>query len=199
MFIAKLCALGIVGALIGYLTNTIAVKMLFRPLEPIKIPILGFHLQGLIPKRRQEIAQKIGEIVERELISIEEIVDKFLESEGKEELVEKMKVKILTAIESNLPPFAMMFGSKIIEYAEDILDKEMENMVAEAMASITENASLHIKLEEVIEEKINAFELDKIEEITLEIAKKELKHIELLGGVIGFFIGIMQGLIVLNI
>ena len=199
MFFIKLAILGIIGGIIGYLTNTIAVKMIFRPLKPIKIPILGFTLQGLIPKRRLEIAKNIGEVVEKELISIEEIIDKFLESEGKDELVEKMKVKIITAIESNLPPIASMFGSKIIEYANEILDKEMDAMVSEAIENLVEKAHLHVKLETVIEEKINQFELEKIEDIVMQIAKKELRHIEILGGFIGFAIGIFQGLIVLNI
>ena len=42
------------------------------------------------------------------------------------------------------------------------------------------------------EEKINQFELEKIEEIILSVAKSELKHIEVLGGVLGAAIGLFQ-------
>jgi len=72
-------------------------------------------------------------------------------------------------------------------------------MVSEAIENLVEKAHLHVKLETVIEEKINQFELEKIEDIVMQIAKKELRHIEILGGFIGFAIGIFQGLIVLNI
>ncbi|HHT66442.1 MAG TPA: DUF445 family protein, partial [Clostridiales bacterium] len=50
----------IVGALIGWFTNYLAVKMLFRPIRPWRIPLTKIELQGLIPKRREEIAVTIG-------------------------------------------------------------------------------------------------------------------------------------------
>jgi len=49
----------------------------------------------------------------------------------------------------------------------------------------------------MIEEKISLFELEEIEEMILKIAKSELKHIEYLGGVLGFLIGITQGLLLI--
>ena len=55
--------LTIVGALIGWITNILAIKLLFRPLKPIKIPFTPFVILGLIPKRRSELAKVIGEVV----------------------------------------------------------------------------------------------------------------------------------------
>ena len=63
-----------VGALIGWLTNYLAIRLLFRPYNEINLVI--FKLQGLIPKRRHEIAVNIAEVIETELISIREIGDK---------------------------------------------------------------------------------------------------------------------------
>jgi uncharacterized membrane protein YheB (UPF0754 family) len=60
---------------------------------------------------------------------------------------------------------------------------------------IYEKTSNEIKIGEMIEEKINAFDLIKIEEITLKIAQRELKHIEVLGGVLGAIIGLLQGIL----
>ena len=57
-----LWTLPVVGACVGYATNWLAVRMLFRP----RRRTLG--LQGLIPKRRAEIASKIAATVERELV-----------------------------------------------------------------------------------------------------------------------------------
>ena len=64
----------IIGALIGYVTNRIAIKMLFRPRTPQYI--LGIHIPftpGIIPKSRDEIATNIGQMVARELLSPEAI------------------------------------------------------------------------------------------------------------------------------
>ena len=41
--------LTIVGGLIGWITNILAIKLLFRPIKPVKIPILNIEILGLIP------------------------------------------------------------------------------------------------------------------------------------------------------
>ncbi|NPV27094.1 MAG: DUF445 family protein [Firmicutes bacterium] len=51
-------AIPLISALIGWLTNVIAIRLLFRPVEPIKLPLLNYELQGLIPRRQAEIAKK---------------------------------------------------------------------------------------------------------------------------------------------
>ena len=90
------------GAIIGGITNSIAVKMLFRPLNPIKIG--GFTLPftpGVIPKERKRIASKVGEVISEELLneevlrtwllkeeilkSIEKSVDEYLEKQSHNE------------------------------------------------------------------------------------------------------------------
>lgn len=60
----------LVGAVIGYITNWVAIKMLFRPHEEKRI--LGFHIPftpGLIPKERNRIARNLGEVVGGHLLS----------------------------------------------------------------------------------------------------------------------------------
>jgi len=52
----KILLIPIIGFIIGYLTNFLAVKMLFHP----KKKILG--IQGVLPRRREQIAQRIGDV-----------------------------------------------------------------------------------------------------------------------------------------
>jgi uncharacterized membrane protein YheB (UPF0754 family) len=61
-----------VGAVIGFITNAIAIKMLFRPLNPIRI--FGIRLPftpGILPRQRKKLALSIGAMVERELLTAE--------------------------------------------------------------------------------------------------------------------------------
>lgn len=72
----------IVGGLIGYITNGIAIKMLFRPLNPIyifgkKVPFTP----GIIPKERDRIAHSIGQVVGKELINQETLRENLLSQE----------------------------------------------------------------------------------------------------------------------
>ncbi|MGL4874210.1 MAG: DUF445 family protein, partial [Clostridium sp.] len=56
-----------------------------------------------------------------------------------------------------------------------------------------------INIGKIVEEKINALDLEELEKIILEISKKELKHIEILGLVLGALIGLVQGIIIILI
>jgi uncharacterized membrane protein YheB (UPF0754 family) len=71
----------VMGAIIGYVTNAIAIKMLFRPLKEVRV--WGIRLPftpGILPKERHKLALNIGYMVERELFT-PEIVRKRLQSE----------------------------------------------------------------------------------------------------------------------
>ena len=60
----------LLGAIIGYVTNRIAIKMLFRPLNPKRI--LGIRVPltpGVIPRNRFDLARTIGRMVSEQLLS----------------------------------------------------------------------------------------------------------------------------------
>jgi uncharacterized membrane protein YheB (UPF0754 family) len=62
----------LIGAIIGYITNALAIKMLFRPLNEVRL--WGLRLPftpGILPRRRHELADNIGRMVERELLTPE--------------------------------------------------------------------------------------------------------------------------------
>lgn len=87
----------VVGAFIGYITNWLAIKMLFRPYNEkmifgIKIPFTP----GVIPKERNRVAANIGQAVGRHLLTDEVIKQKMLNEKTKEELsnVIKMYLKV---------------------------------------------------------------------------------------------------------
>lgn len=69
----------LVGAIIGYITNSIAIKMLFRPLNPIYL--FGKRLPftpGMIPKEKARIAKTIGQVVGTELLDSESLKKQLL-------------------------------------------------------------------------------------------------------------------------
>ncbi len=68
------------SAAVGYLTNWVAIEMLFKPYEKTRrhlfaLLTLGYWQQGLVPKNKERIAEKIGEIVEQRLLTPETLAD----------------------------------------------------------------------------------------------------------------------------
>ena len=191
--------LAIIGALIGWMTNVLAIKLLFRPLKPVRILGDRIVLQGLIPKRREEIAESIGLTIETELLSVDDIFNKFFEGGNKKEIVDMMRDKLIPIIESKMPPILpKAVKNVILEYVWDIFDKDGEKILDNVMENAANKAREKISISELVTERINAYDLEKIEEMIITIAKNELKHIEYLGGLIGFVIGFVQGVVILN-
>lgn len=193
----NLVLMTVVGGLIGYITNVLAVKMLFRPLKAFRIPIIGWEIQGLIPKRQSEIAKSIGQTVQEELISVEEIIDKLIEDADKSVMIDMAKARILSLAEENMPPMVpSIFRGAIMKYVADAVDQNAENVMNELSEKLIHQATEKIQIADMVAEKIEAFDVMRLEEIIFAISKQELKHIEVLGGVLGVIIGLIQGLIV---
>jgi uncharacterized membrane protein YheB (UPF0754 family) len=198
--IATILFLALIGGIIGWITNVLAIKLIFRPINPIRIPILNIEILGLIPKRRGEIAQNIGEIVQNELISLDEIVDEVLKEEDKDRIVQYIKLKINNVIRDKMPVFIPSTFKELIQgYLDDIVEQEISATVTDLSEELVNRATDRINIQKMIEDKINELDLEKLEDIILSIAKKELKHIEVLGLILGFLIGIIQGLVVMFI
>ncbi|MFZ5352118.1 MAG: DUF445 domain-containing protein [Bacillota bacterium] len=192
----KILIMAFVGGVIGWITNVLAIKMLFRPIKPITVPILRITIQGLIPRRRNEISRSIGEAVENELVNMKEILDKLLTEESKSEVITGIKSKVALALEQKLP--SLIPGSikvKISEYIGEQIEKEGIAILNSTIDDFADKAIDSIKIGKMVEDKIDEFELEKIEEMIIKLSSRELKHIEILGGVLGVIIGLAQGLV----
>jgi len=192
----KILILSVIGSGIGYVTNVIAIKLLFRPVKPVNI--IFFEIQGVIPKRKHEISKSIGDTVENELLDIEEILESFVTESRIEELLNKIKNEIEKTVIKKLSDYPLLLGFKgtIISYINSIMEQEGTDYVHELIKDIASKAEDDIEISKILEDKINSFDLSKVEEIVFDIAKKELRHIEILGAILGFAIGIVQGIIV---
>src|SRR3954470_16802295 len=56
----------------GWFTNWLAVKLLLKPVRPINI--LGLRIQGLLPRRQADLAERISEAIAREFLKEEDIL-----------------------------------------------------------------------------------------------------------------------------
>ena len=190
-----------ISATIGWITNWVAIKMLFRPHKEINFGL--FKIQGLIPKRRAEIGSGIANIIQNELISVKDVISNIDREEFSKRLdssIDKVLEKNLKAkVKEKFPVLQMFFTDRMAkDVSNTIKDIIMENQ--EKIFEIFSNyAEENIDFEVIISDKISNFSLDKLEEIITFLAKKELKHIEVIGAILGMLIGAVQYLITLII
>ena len=85
-------ALPVIAAGIGWITNFLAVKMLFHPKSEVKL--LGLRIQGVFTKRQAALAQKLGDIVSEELFSIKEVTGKIENMATSEDFLKSLSGKV---------------------------------------------------------------------------------------------------------
>lgn len=188
-----LISIPVISALIGWITNFLAIKMIFRPHKPFRF--LGITIQGILPRRKADLAVQIGETVEKELISHNDIKKAIDNPEFHKELsssvVEAIDKVIVNKLGSN-PMLAMFLSGDMVASIKGMLADEVEKEVPGFMEKMFERMEDYIDFKELVSRKVNEFDMDQLEKIVYDIASRELKTIEILGAVLGFFVGLVQ-------
>ena len=193
----QLIVIPLISAFIGWFTNWVAIKMLFHPKEPKRI--LGITFHGIFPKRQKIFAEKLGKMISAEFLSFDDIQQKIANPQNLQKLmpmIEGHVDKFLRDKLSDEMPFLSLFiGNKTIQSLKRIFMQELEILFPQLMTSYAVHLQEELDLEKIVTEKVSAFSSDKLENILYQIMSKEFRFVEILGGVIGFIIGIVQVLI----
>ena len=143
----------LIGAVIGYCTNYIAVKMLFRPRNEIKV--LGHTLPftpGAIPKNKPRLAKAIGEVVETTFFGEETISAQFLSGEAEDNAVAQM-VRGMDRPISDLG--ISVLGSE--EKYEKGLDRLSEILSQQLLQSLRSGETIRMVSDTVIDKLVDQF------------------------------------------
>lgn len=184
----------LIGSLIGWVTNYFAIKMLFRPHNEINI--LGFKIQGLIPKRKHEMAESIAQTIDAELISIKDITGTLDSIEIEDEIDKIVEIvvedKLKKELLAKIPMAAMFINDSIMGKVKAVVKDAIEENKGEFVGIVLKKLEESVDIKAMVIEKMDAFSLEYMEELTFKIAKNELKHIEIVGAVLGGIIGLAQ-------
>ncbi len=193
----KYVLLPIIAGLIGWFTNYIAVLMLFRPRNPIHI--LGFKLQGIFPKRQKYLAEQLGELVAEQLLSSDDIKEKLMGGENLEEIIRLVEYKIddylLNIFPEKYPITSIFFGAKRKAQIKADLLEEVHVAVPELLSEYADKIEAKIDIKDMVREKVEALDPLMLERLLNSILKREFRFIEVIGAILGVFIGIVQVLI----
>jgi uncharacterized membrane protein YheB (UPF0754 family) len=187
----------IISAFIGYFTNWIAIKMLFHPREPFRF--MGMTIQGIFPKRQQQFGEKLGKLVSDEFLSFKDIEQKITSPSNLEKILPVVEQHIDSFLHNKLPksfPMLSMFiGEKTINTLKTAFLEELTELFPILMHQYVNTLQKELDLEHIVEQKVREFSSDKLENILYQIMAKEFRFVEVLGGVVGFIIGVIQVLI----
>ena len=180
----------------GFFTNWMAVQLLLKPVKPVNI--LGFRLQGLLPRRQEELAERISAAIAERFLTREDILNFLRQVDPvaamRALLVEKWDEKLGEILDSI--PMAKMFVSP--ERLEGIRDKIASALAEEAGAfteRLVDSLEGKIDLKETLRRNILAFDVTELNGIIEQIGYREFREIAWVGAAIGLAIGSVHALI----
>ncbi|MCX8019531.1 MAG: DUF445 family protein [Chitinophagaceae bacterium] len=186
-----------ISAIIGWLTNWIAIKMLFHPKNPVNI--LGLTFQGIFPKRQKQFAEHLGKVVSSEFLSYDDIEKKISNPDNLRKIMPIIERHVddflQNRIAEELPFLSLFIGENTMGRIKRSFMSEIESLFPSVMKHFAAQLRSELDLEQIVIQKVSSFSSDKLEAILLQIMSKEFRFVEILGAVIGFIIGIVQVII----
>jgi len=190
MDVVQLSLFIFIGGFIGWVTNKIAIKMLFRPIRPVRL--LFFRLQGVLPKRKEQIAISIGETVEAQFVNKEELLEGLLDAETKKSILKQIRKLLVEKIQEVVPSMILaMLGQGLDDLVRKLIAEHGDDLLSELIDSLKNNDSV-MPVKAIVTDKINQLDMLEFESLVINIVKKELRHIETVGLVLGVMIGVAQ-------
>jgi uncharacterized membrane protein YheB (UPF0754 family) len=180
----------------GFFTNWMAVQLLLKPVKPINI--LGIKIQGLLPRRQAELAERISAAIAERFLTRDDILNFLRQVDPvaamRALLIEKWDEKLGEILDSI--PMAKMFVNP--ERLQGIRDK-LTGALAEEAGAFTERLvdSLDgkIDLKETLRRNILAFDVSELNGIIEQIGYREFREIAWVGAAIGLAIGSIHAVI----
>ena len=189
--IIRLILLVLIGGLIGYLTNKVAIKMLFRPVNPIKILFITF--QGVFPRRKDQMAVSLANTIENELLSKDVIMSKILSPEKISEFKIIIKESLSSRITEMIPSmFRMFMGENPEDMIKKLIDKEGDKILEDLVDDLKNKGLDDLSIYEIVKDRIDNLDFVEFEKIIFGLMSSELRFVEVIGLFLGAFIGLLQ-------
>eukprot|EP00004_Rigifila_ramosa_P011123 TRINITY_DN2345_c1_g1_i1.p1 TRINITY_DN2345_c1_g1~~TRINITY_DN2345_c1_g1_i1.p1 ORF type:complete len:417 (+),score=115.67 TRINITY_DN2345_c1_g1_i1:36-1253(+) len=186
--------LPVCGFLNGYLTNLIALKMIFEPVEPINI--CGFSYQGLFLKRQKEVAVEYAALVSEKILNAKNIIWAIIRGPSSDKLFKIIHRHVKRAVDDfsgiSRPLIQMTIGTdKYLDVKQKVCDRIIDDLPS-SMQYIHAYTDRALDVENTIREKLAALPPRDFEGLLHPVFQEEEWKLILVGGVLGALVGVGQ-------
>jgi uncharacterized membrane protein YheB (UPF0754 family) len=187
------------GFAVGFVSDYIALNMLFRPVQPKKF--LGFiEFQGLLHAQRDKITRDYARILADDLFSPEILFDGIIKGPGSDKLFALTAKEVESAIDSQTgiagPIVALAVGTKRYRALKDRVVELVIERFPSTLLEAQEYATNVIDLENTIVEKMNQLTNEQYESILRPVFKDDEPLMITVGGILGGVVGELQVLLI---
>jgi uncharacterized membrane protein YheB (UPF0754 family) len=191
----------IFGLFTGWITDYVALNMLFVPSEPRRF--LGLKIHGLFLRRQHEVAETYGELIAKEILSPENLFEGMLTGPRSDRLIALVQREVQRTIDQQsglVKPLVVLAvgGRKYQELKKAAAAKVIESAptTARSMFDYTEKA---LGVNTVIKEKMRELTPTQFIQILRPAFKEDEKTAIAVGALLGAAVGELQAILVIHL
>ena len=184
----------LICGVIGYLTNVVAVKMIFRPHE--RVSLMGIGFQGVLAKHQEHFARMLAAIIVRDLVSAGDLVEELGKPKAVDQLesaAKSMAGALVNDLRQTLPESKQaLLGDATVDALLGQVAVAMRAEIPTIITHLKAEADARLDLEEIVAQKLISLGAKGLEDVIYEISRRELTFIEIYGAVFGAMLGFLQ-------
>lgn len=182
-----------ISALVGWVTNVLALRMTFYPLNFVGVWKIGW--QGIIPSKAGDMAGKAVDLLTENLITVEdrfEQIEPERVAEEMEPILNRLTVKIVNeTMELEAPVIWENTPKQVKQRAFQRISEDLPEVVEDLMEEVKRDISDLFDLRKMVVESLES-DRSLLNQIFLEVGSAEFKFIERSGLYFGFLFGLVQ-------
>jgi uncharacterized membrane protein YheB (UPF0754 family) len=182
------------GAFVGFLSDYIALQMLFRPLRPVRV--LGITVQGKFLARQKEVARDYGELIAKQLLTPSHIIEELLRGPFADRLVELVQKHVKSMTDEQLgmarPLVLFAFGSQRYMEMRRFAVQRILAMIPETSKRVERYAMDAMDINNTIVSRMEQLTPEEFEGMLRPAFKEDERTLICAGGVLGFLVGELQ-------
>ncbi len=185
------------GLVVGYLTNVLALRMIFTPAEPKYIG--GLKVQGLFIKRQKEVSKAYGKIVADNIMTMPNIFDAMFEGTASDRLTEIINEHVEESVEQTAGLSSALIritsGSDSFDRIKAIACRRFIDEIPEHIHLIFDYAKQALDIEHTLHQKMANLPPEDFVGFLRPVFQADEWKLILVGAILGMIAGLLQLLI----
>jgi uncharacterized membrane protein YheB (UPF0754 family) len=187
------------GLLTGWLTDYVALKLVFAPKRPKRILFL-FTWQGVFFKHRREFTDIYGDLIAAQVVTPAKVIRTIIEGPGSDRLIAIIQRRVIAEVDSQIgvgrPLMILAVGGTGYRQVHDIVTREVVERLPKTMVHLEAYAGDALDIRNTIVLKMRDMTDDDFEGLLRPVFRQDEWKLIAVGAMLGFAVGELQTLLV---
>mmetsp|Transcript_46030 Transcript_46030/g.103538 ORF Transcript_46030/g.103538 Transcript_46030/m.103538 type:complete len:473 (-) Transcript_46030:173-1591(-) len=184
------------GLVVGLLSNWIALKMIFEPVEPRRYLGGRLVLQGLFLKRQAEVSAEYGRIVSSRVLSAKYLIPAVITGRCSDVLFELVHKHVQASCDSyagiSRPVIKLVSGREKYDRCKRLVGERIIASLPDTMIHVERYMDSAMDLENLLRDRMTSLSSREFEDLLHPVFQEDEWKLVLMGGALGVIVGFMQ-------